>query len=90
MDGNVIESTEQSASKERFAGRLTLDVLEEKTGHVQFSAIRNLDLGNMKLKEIDPMSGGEFTQLREITLDHNLLTTARGLARLTSLEVNSH
>lgn len=48
----MIEPTEQNASKERFAGRLTADVLEERVGHISFSSVRALDLGNMKLKGI--------------------------------------
>lgn len=52
MDGRVIEADEQNASKERFAGRLTVDVLEERVAHISFSSVRTLDLGNMKLKGI--------------------------------------
>ena len=54
MDGQVIEGEEQSAAKERFAGRLTSDVLEEKVGHIHYSSVRTLDLGNMKIKGIQP------------------------------------
>lgn len=103
----MIEPNEQSASKERFAGRLTTDVLEERVGHVSFSAVKILDLANIKLKgtffsslficyiveinsilpDIDPLRGEEFVQLKEVTLDNNLLTTVKGLSGLTSLEV---
>eukprot|EP00026_Physarum_polycephalum_P000578 Phypoly_transcript_00579.p1 GENE.Phypoly_transcript_00579~~Phypoly_transcript_00579.p1 ORF type:complete len:894 (+),score=112.18 Phypoly_transcript_00579:1591-4272(+) len=87
LDGQVIELEEQNSAKDRFAGRLTSDVLEEKIGHIHNSSVRALDLGNMKLKEIDPLKGEEFTQLREVTLDHNALITAKALAKLVSLEV---
>lgn len=49
LDGRAIEATEQAAAKNRYAGRLTLDFLEDRVGHRYFDRIRELDIsGELK------------------------------------------
>jgi len=87
LDGVGIESTEQSVAKERFAGRLTVEVLVEKLGHSFWQHVRELDLSRSKLRELDALHADGFSNLRELNLDGNLIASLHGLPRLPGLTV---
>ncbi len=51
LDGTPIDAAEQAAANAKYAGRLTLDFLEEKLGHRMFDRIRDLDVSGIKASE---------------------------------------
>ena len=53
-----MEAGEQAASRNLYAGRLTLDSLVERVGHSHFERLRERDLSGMRLKEL----GDVFTK----------------------------
>lgn len=53
LDGVGVDNTEQAAARDRFSGRLTAEFLEEKIGHTYFEAIRELDLAQCRIREIE-------------------------------------
>ena len=73
-DGVGIEAAEQSLAKERFAGRLPLEVLVEKLGHSFWHHGRELDLSRSKIRELDALHADGFSSnLRELNLDGHSL-----------------
>lgn len=94
LDGVSIEYTEQQVAKEMFAGRLTEEILEQRSGGRQFVDIRELDLTSCKLRDFDEMFDSKrFPNLRELNLSHNYLATLRGFGhspRLKILQVSAN
>lgn len=45
-------AAEQAAAKNRYAGRLTADFLEERLGHRLFDRIRDLDCSGLKIRDV--------------------------------------
>ncbi len=77
LDGVTVEAGEQAASRNLYAGRLTLDSLVERTGHSHFERLREVDLSGMGLKELGDVfmrEEGHFTGVQMLTLDNNELT----------------
>lgn len=52
LDGQRIDAVEQASAKSQYAGRLTLEILEEKLGHRYFDRIRELDISILKLRDV--------------------------------------
>ena len=80
LDGVAVEAGEQAASRNLYAGRLTLDSLAERVGHSRFERLRELDLSGMALRELGDVftkEEGHFTGLQMLTLDNNELTEVR-------------
>jgi hypothetical protein len=59
LDGCTIDASEQAAAKSRYAGRLTLDYLEEKIGHKFFTHIRELDISGLRIRDVHSVFAGE-------------------------------
>lgn len=77
LDGGAVEAGEQAASRNLYAGRLTLDGLVEHVGHSHFERLRELDLSGLGLREVGDVftrEGGHFSGLQMLTLDSNELT----------------
>ena len=77
LDGVAVEAGEQAASRNLYAGRLTLDSLAERVGYSHFDRLRELDLSGMGLRELGDVctkEEGHFTGLQMLTLDNNELT----------------
>ena len=77
LDGSAVEAGEQAASRNLYAGRLTMDGLVEYVGHSHFERLRELDLSGLGLKEVGDVFAreeGHFTGLQTLTLDTNELT----------------
>ena len=73
----TVEAGEQAASRNLYAGRLTLDSLVERVGHSHFERLREMDLSGMGLKELGDVftkEEGHFTGIQMLTLDNNELT----------------
>jgi hypothetical protein len=47
-----IEASEQAAAKSKYAGKLTLDFLEERVGHRFFEHLRELDLSGFRIRDL--------------------------------------
>ena len=88
LDGQMVESSEQAAARSKYLGRLTVDTLEEQVGHRFFDHLRDLDISNLRLRDVcHAFSGGAFANLCEVNLDNNLLQTVDGLRTLPNLRV---
>eukprot|EP00965_Chrysotila_dentata_P221734 6192546-Pleurochrysis_carterae.AAC.1 len=73
LDGVGIEVGEQSLAKEKYAGKLTTEALVERLGHNFWEHVHELDLCRSKLRELDALHAPGFVNLRELTLDSNLI-----------------
>ncbi|DBA66636.1 TPA: Leucine-rich repeat-containing protein 9 [Trebouxia sp. C0005] len=92
LDGVTVEAGEQAASRNLYAGRLTLDSLVERVGHSHFDRLREMDLSGMGLRELGDVftkEEGHFTGIQMLTLDNNELTEISGFSSFTSLAVLS-
>ncbi|KAL3155218.1 Leucine-rich repeat-containing protein 9 [Trebouxia sp. C0010 RCD-2024] len=92
LDGGAVEAGEQAASRNLYAGRLTLDGLVEHVGHSHFERLRELDLSGLGLREVGDVftrEGGHFSGLQMLTLDSNELTEISGFSSFTSLALLS-
>ena len=88
LDGAGIEATEQAVAKNRYAGKLTRDFLEDKVGRRYFHSLRELDLCQMRVRDIGGVFFAEdFEQLEEIDLDANMVSDPSGLCALPRLAV---
>jgi Leucine-rich repeat (LRR) protein len=88
LDGSGVEATEQAVAKNRYAGKLTRDYLEDKIGQRYFDHLRELDLCQMRVRDIgDVFFASDFEQLEEINLDSNLVSDPSGLCALPKLAV---
>eukprot|EP00854_Cymbomonas_tetramitiformis_P014094 gene14094-16667_t len=86
LDGMGIEATEQAAAKSKYAGKLTLDFLEERVGHRFFEHLRELDLSGFRIRDLGKVFQSEdFICLRELNLDNNHISDLSGLCFLTNL-----
>ncbi len=75
LDGVTVEAGEQAASRNLYAGRLTLDSLVERVGHSHFERLREMDLSGLKeLGDVFTKEEGHFTGIQMLTLDNNELT----------------
>ena len=87
LDGTGVDINEQHSAREKYSGKLTAEFLAEKIGHKYFEHIRELDLSSCRIREIEHLSGQEFSNLRELNLDNNMLTSIGGLHKLDKLTV---
>ena len=87
LDGTGVDINEQHSAREKYSGKLTAEFLAEKIGHKYFEHIRELDLSSCRIREIEHLSGDEFSNLRELNLDNNMLTSIAGLHKLNKLTV---
>ena len=87
LDGIGVDLNEQQNAREKYSGKLTAEFLSEKIGHKYFEHIRELDLSSCRIREIEHLSGEEFSNLRELNLDNNMLTDVNGLHALWKLQI---
>ncbi|GMI15843.1 hypothetical protein TrVE_jg5650 [Triparma verrucosa] len=91
LDGCGVTQSELVQSKNKYCGKLTRETIVDKVGHSFFEHVRELNLCQLKLKDVQVLSGQEFKGLREINLDNNLLvnlSTLSGLVNLSVLRLN--
>ncbi|EFJ42239.1 hypothetical protein VOLCADRAFT_119475, partial [Volvox carteri f. nagariensis] len=86
---NLLELyAEQAAAKNKYAGRLTADFLEERLGHRLFDRIRDLDCSGLRIRDVGVVFLMEDLEgLQELNLDNNLLSDVSALALLRHLVV---
>ncbi|KAI8619983.1 hypothetical protein BC830DRAFT_1059795 [Chytriomyces sp. MP71] len=88
LDGASITPKEQSAAKEIYLGKLTIELLGAKIGHFSFRNISELDLRNCKIREADCFTGvnaADFRNIRKLQFDGNLLSNLDAFAGLQGL-----
>ena len=89
LDGLSIEATEQAQAKAKFAGKLTLELLEDKIGEqYYYERTTELDLSGLKIRDLGGIFlGQEFARIRELNLENNYLTSIVELGELKHLQV---
>jgi len=88
LDGTGIEASEQSAARNKYAGRLSLETLESKVGHRHFESLRELDISGLRVRDAaNCFQSPEFSGLQEINLDNNIVSDVQGFAHLPNLSV---
>ncbi|GLC71381.1 hypothetical protein PLESTF_001109300 [Pleodorina starrii] len=88
LDGVAVSPSEVAAAKNKYAGRLTADFLEERLGHRLFDRIRDLDCSGLRIRDVGVVFLMEDLEgLQELNLDNNLLTDVSALALLRHLIV---
>ncbi|GIL49189.1 hypothetical protein Vafri_5338 [Volvox africanus] len=88
LDGVAVSAIEQAAAKNKYAGRLTADFLEERLGHRLFDRIRDLDCSGLRIRDVGVVFLMEDLEgLQELNLDNNLLSDVSALALLRHLVV---
>ncbi|CEL97089.1 unnamed protein product [Vitrella brassicaformis CCMP3155] len=89
LDGAAVTTNEQNDARERFAGKLSMEMLEEKLGTCPCYNFRVLDLSGCRLREIpaNVITDEVFPSLRELTFDNNQLTSVATLGPLSKLVV---
>eukprot|EP01029_Cantina_marsupialis_P011755 TRINITY_DN26150_c0_g1_i1.p1 TRINITY_DN26150_c0_g1~~TRINITY_DN26150_c0_g1_i1.p1 ORF type:complete len:1335 (+),score=239.95 TRINITY_DN26150_c0_g1_i1:107-4111(+) len=87
LDSVGVDANEQMLARDKYCGKLTKEFLVDKIGTVYFERIHELDLNSCKIREIETLTGNDFTVLRELNLDQNLLTNISGLEALSNLTV---
>ena len=94
LDGAGVEAEEQTVAKQKYAGRLTLDFIEERIGHRFFEHLRELEIHACKLRDIVGAFAGEtFAGLTQLDLSNNHISQVDGvrhLPNLTTLILNNN
>ncbi|KAJ1494090.1 hypothetical protein T484DRAFT_1766595, partial [Baffinella frigidus] len=88
LDGLGVETAEQTAANDTYAGRLTDEFLVEKLGHKFYEHVSELDLSSNKIRDTAACITGEmFPGLRVLNLDNNQISDPSGLTGLSCLVV---
>lgn len=88
LDGLGIEAAETQVAKSKYAGKLTFDLLEDKTGTQFLDHLRELDIAGMRLRDLGTVFASDSLRaLKELNLDNNSLTDVSALRVLPHLAV---
>eukprot|EP00742_Colponemidia_sp_Colp-10_P007673 GILJ01008271.1.p1 GENE.GILJ01008271.1~~GILJ01008271.1.p1 ORF type:complete len:1377 (+),score=161.86 GILJ01008271.1:344-4132(+) len=88
LDGISVDTNEQMTAKEKFSGKLTLEVVEQKLMGRSFKDVRDLDLSACRIREVDDIfNESTFPNLRDLNLDNNMLTSMRCFGLMPKLQV---
>lgn len=89
LDGLAINQAEQHAADERFSGKVTMELLQEKLGpSPSCYNLRSVDLSNQSLKDLGHLLNDDiFPSLRELTLDGNPFCDIRNVGPLSKMLV---
>eukprot|EP01062_Namystynia_karyoxenos_P016562 TRINITY_DN16052_c0_g1_i2.p1 TRINITY_DN16052_c0_g1~~TRINITY_DN16052_c0_g1_i2.p1 ORF type:complete len:1450 (+),score=618.42 TRINITY_DN16052_c0_g1_i2:74-4351(+) len=83
LDGLAVDTSEAGKAKDAFVGRLTGELLSERAGATNWSAVDTLNLSGCSLKELGMLEHAEA--LTSLNLDRNALTGLEGLKGLGRL-----
>jgi len=89
LDGIALSKGEQQQADEKFSGKVTMELLEDKLGpSPSCYTFRTVDLSNQGIREIGQLINDDlFPSLRELVLDGNPITDIRNLGPLSKLLV---
>ncbi|XP_062326280.1 leucine-rich repeat-containing protein 9 [Osmerus eperlanus] len=86
LDGIAVDVLECENAKDVFGGRLNPDMVAEKLGHSNYSAIADLHLQSSGIRIVDLAPADLFHNLHSVNLEHNNLTSFSGLIYLPSVK----
>jgi len=88
LDGRGIEAEEVATAKQRFAGRLTLDFIEERLGDIVLQDLQELEITGARIRDISTaFAGNTFARLRELNLSSNFITDVTCLRHLPNIAI---
>ncbi|KAF5890679.1 leucine-rich repeat-containing protein 9-like, partial [Clarias magur] len=87
LDGTAVEVSECENAKDVFGGRLTVDMLAEKLGQVNYKEVEELELSGCSIRMVDLAPAELFAKLRIVNLERNNLTSFSGLVYLPNVKV---
>lgn len=89
LDGIPLVAAEQHEAEEKFSGRITMELLEDKLGpSPSCYNFRSVDLSSQSLKELGQLLNDDvFPSLRELNIDGNPVTDIRSVGPLSKLLV---
>ena len=88
LDGRGIEAGEVATAKQRFAGRLTLDFIEERLGDIVLQDLQELEITGARIRDISKaFAGNTFARLRELNLSSNFITDVACLRHLPNIAI---
>eukprot|EP00435_Cladocopium_sp_Y103_P068210 s894_g31.t1 len=89
LDGIPLSKAEQQQADEKFSGKVTMELLEDKLGpSPSCYTFRTVDLSSQGIREIGQLINDDlFPSLRELVLDGNPITDIRNLGPLVKLLV---
>jgi len=89
LDGAPVSQAEQQEADERFSGKLTMELLEDKLGPVPACYnLRSVDLSGLNLRELGQLLNDDiFPSLRELNIDGNPFSDLRTVGPMSKLLV---
>jgi len=87
LDGVPVDSQEQLKARDKYAGRITDEWLEEHLGHREFGQVSKLEVPNAFVRECNSLCDGRFEVLQQLVLDHNSIWDLRMFENLPQLMV---
>lgn len=86
LDGRSIDSSELSAARNTYAGRLSREFLEQQLGYNRLYHIRELNLAGLRIRDVGTVFlTPDFETLQQLNLDNNQISDVAGLAKLSAL-----
>lgn len=89
LDGRPITQEEHREAEDKFSGRITMELLEDKLGPAPSCySFRSVDLSSQNIKEIGSLINDDiFPSLRELNLEGNPIADIRTMGPLSKLLV---
>ncbi|KAG7394612.1 Leucine-rich repeat-containing protein 9 [Phytophthora boehmeriae] len=93
LDGVSVSTQDQGNAKQKYSGKLTLEFILDKcgggggVGENPFGRLVDMDLSSCRIREISPITGANFPNVREINLENNQISDISSLEGLSSLRV---
>eukprot|EP00928_Gymnodinium_smaydae_P027750 TRINITY_DN21353_c3_g1_i1.p1 TRINITY_DN21353_c3_g1~~TRINITY_DN21353_c3_g1_i1.p1 ORF type:complete len:1571 (+),score=412.13 TRINITY_DN21353_c3_g1_i1:289-5001(+) len=89
LDGKLVTPAEHQEADDKFSGKVTLELLEDKLGPTPACySFRSVDLSGMGLRDLGNLLNDDmFPSLRELCLDGNPFTSIKNLGPLAKLLV---
>ena len=82
-----IDKNEYNISKEYFEGRITSEILESRIGTDNTLEVRDLDLSNFKLKDLDNIFNlNTYPNLKKLNISRNIFSNFRIFGNVPNLQ----
>jgi Leucine-rich repeat (LRR) protein len=94
LDGATVSPQDQSTAKQKYSGKLTLELVMEKCGiggavtprsGSALERIIEMDLSSCRLRDLGVLSCKNFPNVRDINLENNQISDISGMEALPSL-----
>lgn len=93
LDGVPVDMQELHDARDKYAGRITEEWIEEHLGHRDFGQVTELQLPGAFIREAQILFSGKFESLHQLNLDNNLiwdLSTFANMPQLATLRLNNN